>query len=137
MIAVDSSVAIAAALPWHEFHEAARGALPRRRTQLLGHVALETYSVLTRLPPPHRVPADVARAYLEAAFLSPPVVLAADRYPALLEAAVTTDIVGGALYDALIAHTAREAGATLLTLDRRAALTYDRVGLDYRLIAAA
>lgn len=134
MIAVDTSVAVAAALPWHECHHAARAALPRTPTQALGHVALETYSVLTRLPPPHRVPADVALAYLHASFRPPPVVLAADSYQALLETAATTGIVGGALYDALVAQTAFEAGVTLLTLDRRAARTYELIGVAYRLI---
>ena len=55
MIAVDTSVAVAAALPWHEAHTAARAAMPADAALLLGQVAVETYSVLTRLPPPQRV----------------------------------------------------------------------------------
>ena len=39
-------------------------------------------------------------------------------------------LIGGAVYDALIAATAREAGATLLTLDARAVRTYRAVGAD-------
>jgi hypothetical protein len=40
---------------------------------------------------------------------------------------------GGALYDALVGATAREAGATL-TLDRRAVTTYQLLRVDHRLI---
>ena len=49
MIAVDSSVAVAAALSWHHEHAVALEGLPRG-SLLLAHVGVETYSVLTRLP---------------------------------------------------------------------------------------
>ena len=39
------------------------------------------------------------------------------------------DIRGGATYDALIAATAREAGARLVTCDRRALSVYERLGV--------
>ena len=71
MIAVDTSVAVAAALPWHEAHDAARSALPLTKTPLNAQVAIETYSVLTRLLP-QRVSAVVARHYLNDAFTLPP-----------------------------------------------------------------
>jgi len=35
----------------------------------------------------------------------------------------------------LIAATASHAGATLLSRDRRAAATYERLGVDYELLA--
>lgn len=41
-----------------------------------------------------------------------------------------SDIIGGATYDALIGLTARECGATLLSNNRRAAATYDAVGVQ-------
>lgn len=50
MIAADTSVVVAAFASWHEGHESALVALARR-PRLPGHVALESYSVLTRLPP--------------------------------------------------------------------------------------
>ena len=126
---------MAAALPWHESHAAARSALPSTKTPLLGHVGVETYSVLTRLPPPHRVPAQVAWEYLRQTFALPPLVLAADGYVRLLEVAASGRLAGGGVYDALVAATAREAGATLLTLDRRAVSTYQLLGAEYRLVA--
>lgn len=67
-------------------------------------------------------------------FQWPPLVLSADGYDDLLDLAAEEDIVGGAVYDGLVAATAREAGATLLTRDRRAAVTYQLLGVDYRLI---
>jgi predicted nucleic acid-binding protein len=132
--AVDTSVAVAAALPWHESHAAARSALARTRTPLLAQVAVETYSVLTRLPPPHRVPTSVAWDYLKVTFELPPLVLGPDDYERLLDVAAAESIAGGALYDALVGATAREAGATLLTLDRRAVTTYRLLRVDHRLI---
>ncbi len=134
MIVVDTSVAVAAALPWHQTHAAAVSALPRTKTRLLGHVAVETYSVLTRLPPPQRVPAAVAREYLTQEFTLPVAVLSPDRYERLLEVAAAEAIVGGGVYDAVVGATAVDLGATLLTLDRRALATYQLLEVDYRLV---
>jgi len=79
-----------------------------------------------------RVPARVARDYLRQAFVLPPLVLLPESYERLVELAAEEGVTGGAVYDAIVAATAREAGATLLTLDRRAIATYERVGADYR-----
>lgn len=62
-------------------------------------------------------------------------VLAPDAYERLLDAAAAEPIVGGAVYDGLVAATAREAHATLLTLDRRAVATYRQLDVDYRLVS--
>ncbi len=48
---------------------------------------------------------------------------------------VELGIEGGAVYDGLVALTAADAGATLISLDRRAATTYERCGVDVRLVA--
>lgn len=50
MKAVDSSVVIAAFATWHEHHAIARKAMASR-PRLIAHAAIESYSVLTRLPP--------------------------------------------------------------------------------------
>ncbi|MFN2469008.1 MAG: type II toxin-antitoxin system VapC family toxin [Gaiellaceae bacterium] len=134
MIAADTSVLVAVALPWHEAHQQALEALRGDRSALIAHVAVETYSVLTRLPGSQRVPAPTARAFLDLAFEGPPIVLSAIEYGRLLDLVAAEGIVGGAVYDALVAATAREADATLVTLDRRALRTYRLVGADYRLI---
>ena len=135
MIVADTSVAVAAALPWHEAHPVARSALTGEKTRVIAQVAIETYSVLTRLPPPQRVPAAVARDYLVEMFELPPIVLAAEEYEGLLDLAVAAQIAGGAVYDAIVAATARAMDATLLTFDRRAAPTYQRVGAAFTLLA--
>ena len=134
MIVADTSVAIPALLPWHRHHALAIQALPAR-TRLVAQVGVETYSVLTRLPPPHRVEPEIALAYLRARFEFPPAVLRARSYEKLLVTAAAEPIRGGAIYDALVGATARELGATLLTLDHRAERTYQRLGVDYLFVA--
>src|SRR5438132_12231829 len=58
--AADSSLVVAAFASWHEKHDAARRVL-NGALRLIEHCVLETYSVLTRLPAPHRAPGDVVR----------------------------------------------------------------------------
>lgn len=126
MIAVDSSVAIAAFASWHELHDAARSALDRR-PRIPVHAALETYSVLTRLPPPHRAPSELVLAFLADRFRDTFLDLGQELYPSFLNELGSSGIAGAATYDALIAVVAREARATLLSLDGRAAVTYRRL----------
>jgi predicted nucleic acid-binding protein len=126
---VDTSVVIAAFASWHEAHDLAVKALGRL-PRLPAQAALETYSVLTRLPPPHRAAPQLVRDFLVANFREPLLDLAPERLRDLLSELTDADIVGGAAYDALIGATAREAGASLLTLDRRAKQTYERLGVS-------
>ncbi len=134
MNVVDSSVVVAAFASWHELHEPARSALDRG-ARLPAQAAIESYSVLTRLPPPHRAPADLVRDFLSDRFPEPYLTLDAPRFPAFLAGLVERGIVGGAAYDALIAAVAREAGATLLSCDRRAEATYLRIGATVEYVA--
>lgn len=133
MIAVDTSVVVAAFASWHEGHEAATTALAQR-PRLVAHVALESYSVLTRLPPPHRAPAALVGKFLAARFPGPPLALPGREQMALVRLAVEAGITGGAIYDALVGATAKHAGATLLTRDRRAIPVYDLVGVAHELV---
>ena len=98
-------------------------------------MATETFSVLTRLPPPHRVSPDVVVSFLEKKFGDPWLTLSADEHAALLREASSKGIAGGAVYDAVVAGTARHAGATLLTRDRRATRVYDALGTPFRFVA--
>ena len=125
MIAVDTSVVVAAFATWHELHEAARATVDRG-ARLPAHVALETYSVLTRLPAPHRAPAGVARDFLSDRFSKPYLTMEAGRYESFVDGLPSRGIAGAAVYDALIATIAVDAGATLVSCDRRAAPTYER-----------
>ena len=134
MIAVDTSVVVAAFASWHEAHDSAADVL-RREPRLVGHVALEAYSVLTRLPPPHRAPASLVSSFLEQRFREPPLVLSAAHYGRLLTNMPKLGLTGGAVYDALVATTAREAGAMLWTRDLRAVRTYEAVGASYTIVS--
>lgn len=136
MIAVDTSVVIAAFATWHESH-AASLAVVTKQPSLPAPAALETYSVLTRLPPPHRVGGAQVAEYLAEAFGERHIALSADYLRRLLPELVELGITGGASYDAVIAITTREHGAELLTLDARARRTYDLVGVRARLISAS
>jgi predicted nucleic acid-binding protein len=133
LIAVDTSVVIAAFASWHEGLRTAAAALARG-PRLPSHAAVETFSVLTRLPHPHRASPDLVRAFLEARFLEPALTLPAAGYRALIAEAASADLSGGAIYDALIAATAQHVGATLLSRDRRAAGVYELVGVSYELL---
>ena len=50
----DSSVLIAGCATWHPMHALAIDAI-EATTHLIGHCALETFSVLTRMPGDHRI----------------------------------------------------------------------------------
>ena len=128
MIVVDSSVVVAAFASWHELHEPARATL-ERGPRLAAQAALESYSVLTRLPPPHRAPADLVRDFLAFSFPDAYLALAPRRFATFLTGLADKGIVGGAAYDALIAEVARTADATLVSCDRRAEATYARLGV--------
>jgi predicted nucleic acid-binding protein len=133
VLLVDTSVAVAITLRGHEHHDETFRALADRRLGLAGHAAFETFSVLTRLPPPaRRTPATVARLlaanFPHTKFLGP---AAAAELLAGLQA---SGIVGGAVYDALVGATAAEHGLTLATRDRRALDTYRRLGVEAALV---
>jgi predicted nucleic acid-binding protein len=133
MTAADTSLVVAAFASWHEHHDAARQVLDRG-VRLIDHCALETYSVLTRLPAPHRSPADLVAAFLRARFPGPFLRLDADRYKAFVLDLAATEISGGAAYDALVAATAASTRADLVTCDRRAAAVYEAYGVRFQLI---
>lgn len=120
---VDTSVAIALIVADHDGHEATVEALDGRRLGLAGHAAFETFSVLTRLPPPlRRTPAVVAELlttnFPESRFLSP------KATARLLAQLPSTGIAGGAVYDALVGATAVEHALPLASRDLRALDTY-------------
>jgi predicted nucleic acid-binding protein len=130
---IDTSVAVALVAAGHEHHDATRKAIGDRSCGLSGHAAFETFSVLTRLPPPsRRTPSAVARLLAHnfpgSRFLS---AAGAQRLHGRL---TQLGISGGAVYDALVAAAAGEHGITLATRDRRAADTYRALDVDFELI---
>lgn len=133
MIAIDTSVAVAAFASWHEGHRGAQRAL-ERKPKLPAHVAIETYSVLTRLPPPHRVDGRLVIEFLDQRFPDPPLTLAPERYGQVLSTVARAGLIGGSVYDALIAATAVDLGFKLLTRDRRALSTYEALGAEVEIV---
>lgn len=132
---VDSSIAIAAILADHEAHASAEDVLSRCATTI-AHVAAETYSVLTRLPPPRRLDAVSAAAIVDARLPSVRVALDADaREPSVLARLAAAEVSGGATYDGLIGLTALEHDLELMSRDRRAARTYRALGVNFQLLS--
>ena len=132
MITCDTSVLVAAFARWHASHAVATK-LVARTNALVDHVAVETYSVLTRMPPPHRVPGQLVRIFLQDHFPEQAPRLPAPGSVDVLEAADRAGVSGGAVYDLLVGLSAARSGALLLSLDRRAATVYDAAGVSYEL----
>lgn len=131
MIAVDTSVAVAAFGDWHRRNEAACAVLDEGAA-LPAHALIETYSVLTGFPPPHRAAPELVDAWLDDRFrtiLAPP---SPQEHRALVRRLAASGRIGGAVHDALVALTARLAGAVLVTADARATSVYELVGVDLR-----
>ncbi len=132
--AVDSSVTIPAIVVDHPQHEAAEMALVESN-HTIAHVATETYSVLTRMPPPHRLDADIAASTVDARLPSQRVALDVTRNPSAIRRLADAQISGGATYDGLIALTALDHDLELVSRDHRAARVYRALGVRFRLIA--
>lgn len=130
---VDTSAAIAFLVADHEHHESTFGTLATRQLGLAGHAAFETFSVLTRLPPPaRRTPAAVGRLlttnFPHSRFPS------AEGTAKLLAALPDHGIAGGSVYDALVGATAAEHGLTLVSRDRRAVDVYRALDVDVEVL---
>jgi predicted nucleic acid-binding protein len=136
MIAVDSSVVIAALAPWHEVHSSARAAITEAEVRLPAHVAFETTSALSRMPRGRRIGPAVVLEALERGFTQPWLSLNAGALRDALHRAVQAGVRGGALYDALIAATAATHDAEILSADQRALRTYRAMGVGVRFIDA-
>src|SRR5919204_175652 len=104
-VLVDTSVAVALTVADHADHEATFQAIGDRRLGLAGHAAFETFSVLTRLPPPAgRTPSTVARVL--AASFPDSRYLSAEATASLLAELEGAGIAGGSVYDALVGAVA-------------------------------
>ena len=116
----DTSFLVALLCAWHEHHARTRAEIERRARAdeqliLAAHSLAETYAVLTRLPAPNRLRAADAIALLEANWSGTPVVhlTASETWDALHEAK-RHEVIGGQMYDALIAVSAMKAGASTI-----------------------
>ena len=116
--AFDSSALLPAICDWHEFHLRAAaylGSLFNSKSIILvpEYVCVETYSVLTRLPPPYRMPPSGAAELLRLnSGWFETIRLPAGRMLESVGAYAETGVAGGRIYDALHWETARFAGAS-------------------------
>lgn len=130
---VDTSVAVALSVADHERRPAALAAVRGSRLGLSGHAAFETFSVLTRLPPPARLtPAAVVR--LLAANFPDAAQLSAAAAQSLLQRAPELGVSGGSVYDALVGAAAAEHRRPLVTSDRRAVPVYRALDVEVVLV---
>lgn len=127
LFALDTSCMVAAVCTWHVRHAAAAAEIERRldrgeRMTIAAHAIAETYAVLTRLPPPHRLsPAD-AWILVRANFVDKAAMVTLDgpAHVAVLAQLALAGIGGGRTYDGLIAACAEISHAkALLTFNAR------------------
>lgn len=135
-LALDTSVVVPLLSKAHPQHSQVTAWLAGRTARLPGHVLVESYSVLTRLPASSRVAPDDAAQLLHVRFgevlhLSHQ---SAGRLPTRL---AELSVAGGATYDALVALTALEHGLALGTRDERARGTYAAVGVSVEVVVPA
>jgi predicted nucleic acid-binding protein len=118
---------IAAVCAWHERHADAADEITRRLRSaepmlIAAPTLIESYAVLTRLPPPHRMAPEVVLQVIEESFVGHGRVVALDgrSYRTLVHRLAETQTTGGRAYDAVIAECAlRERDVTLLTFNER------------------
>lgn len=139
MIAPDTSVIVAGFDPHHRFHAEAVPALIEVKAsgRLVAHTMAESYAVLCSPGGPFRFEPEPVVAYLDQ-FLerSDPIQPRIGSYREALDLLAARKRAGGAVYDALIALAARDAGIALVSLDRRAVRTYAACGVEARMLAA-
>ncbi|MCF8528082.1 MAG: PIN domain-containing protein [Candidatus Nanopelagicales bacterium] len=134
MRVVDTSIIVRAATTPH----------PQERERLqdviaespvpIAHVLAESYATLSRLPPPFRLSPRDCLTFLSSAFRSDTLTLSPGGYVRVMQILAERGVSGGAIYDCVIAETAREHHATLMSLDRRAADRYSMVGADHQIL---
>ncbi|HUO84159.1 MAG TPA: PIN domain-containing protein [Thermoanaerobaculia bacterium] len=130
LTALDTSVVIAALLSWHEWHAKAAAAVDRLMAadQILLPlpVLIESFSVMTRLPHPHRLSGgdalEVLRSFTDAATAGFPT----RRIWSFLASANAKEMIGGRVYDAVIVECAIAGEARrLLTFNSRDFALFD------------
>ncbi|HEX2040989.1 MAG TPA: PIN domain-containing protein [Acidimicrobiales bacterium] len=128
-ILVDTSVAVALVVADHRHHATTTKAIGDRRLGLSAHAAFETFSVLTRLPPPARRRPAVLAELLAVRFPASRY-LSDEAAASLLARLPSLGIAGGSVYDALVGAAAAEHRLPLATRDRRALDVYRLLDVD-------
>jgi len=120
----DTSVLIPAFLEDHENHErsfAALSAANRRIASCAAHSLAEVYATVTRLPGKHRMSSQQVLFFLEEIEERLTIVsLESDEYLKVIRRSAAAGVVGGTIYDALLAGCAVKAKAEkIYTWDER------------------
>jgi predicted nucleic acid-binding protein len=112
---VDTTVLLAAATADHVHHAPSRKlvlGLRRQHGACAAHSLAELYSTLTRMPFPQRRNASQAMFFVaDVQARLTPIALTSGEYFAAISEYSAMGVVGGAIYDALIAHCALKARA--------------------------
>lgn len=133
MIAVDSSLVIAALSPWHESHEIS-AQYCSQDAFVPAHCLIESYSVLTRMPELMRISGKVAAEVLTLKWGLRQLVLSEESHVNMLTDLARAGVVGGSTHDGLVALTAKHHGCSIISLDHRAERTYQRLGVNATII---
>ncbi len=111
----DTSVLVPVFYGDHVHHQASLALFVRfnKSTGCCGaHSLAEVYSTLTRMPGKHRISADQAMLFIgNIRERLSTIALSGDEYADALEASAALGIVGGGIYDAMLAHCALKARA--------------------------
>lgn len=132
LLTTDTSLIVPLLFPWHALHEIAKKAL-HKIYRVPGHALVESFSVSTRFPVGPLSP-DLAYKALTNSFPGEPLALSPQGYLQVIAKLGGANIAGGRIYDAIIAATALESNARLLTADRRALPIYALIGAQFDLI---
>jgi predicted nucleic acid-binding protein len=129
LLLLDTSAAIALVSPGHSHHDRVRERARGHALGLGGHAEWETYSVLTRLPPPRRLSPASALRLIRTNFPE------SRRLPqsaaeTFLEELSDHGIAGGSVYDALVGAAARHHDLPLVSCDSRALPVYRALRVD-------
>jgi len=112
---LDSSVLVAVFYGDHVHHRASLDLFITfdRSTGCCGaHSLAEVYSTLTRMPGKHRISSEQAMLFIDNIRERLSIIsLSGDEYASALAASAALGIVGGAIYDAMLAHCALKAQA--------------------------
>lgn len=140
MIVPDSSVLVAGFFPDHPFYAVAESALADVRVggRLVAHTLAESFSVLSAPGGVYRAEPQGVLEYLDGLLDdSSPIQPRPGSYREALELLCRESRAGGPVFDALIALAARDADATLISLDRRAKPVYELCGAEVRFLDSA
>ena len=125
-VLLDTNCLVALASPAHEHHAATFADYQRRRAAgqefiVAAHAITEAYSVLTRLPAPHRLAPPDARDVLEKTWSkSGGIALTAAELWRVVRKCADSGMTGGRIHDVVIAECARKGKAgEILTWNTR------------------